>query len=175
MSCKRFTAAVLSAALTATLVGSTASAAGSGNDPQSNETTETTTDARPSWAERFERIRYRSLEWPRTNFSTFENQLTVHAAAVRFGISEGRMICIVQRESGWNEHAYNASSGASGLFQHLRSYWYGRVAAYRAWAPPKLQIKAGASPFSARANVLVSARLMAMGQWFHWASTDSPC
>lgn len=128
---------------------------------------------RPTWAGRFERIRYRSLRWPRGEFSTFENQLTVHAAAVRFGLPEGRLICIVNRETGgsWNEFAYNADSGASGLFQHLRSYWSGRVSTYRSWAPPKLRIRSGVSPFNARANVLVSARMLAAGGWGHWGSS----
>lgn len=125
---------------------------------------------RPSWDERFERARYRSLRWPRGGFSVFENQLTVHAAAVHFDISEGYVACVVMRESRWDEKAFNPSSGASGLMQHLRRYWSGRVAAYRAWAPPKLQIRAGVSPFNTRANVLVSARLIAMGQTWHWGS-----
>lgn len=165
----------ISAALAMTLATGVASAAGSGNDPQDEETTTSQTTARPSWDERFERVRYRSLRWPRDRFSTYEVQLTIHAAAVRLGVSEGRMLCIAQRESGLSPRAYNPSSGASGIFQHLRTYWAGRVAAYRAWAPPKLQIKATASPFSARANVLVSALMMRRGGWYHWASTDSPC
>lgn len=129
---------------------------------------------RPTAGERFERVRYRSLTWPRDAFSSYENRRTVHAAAVRWGASEGYMICVVDRETGgtWNEHAYNSSSGASGLFQHLRRYWDGRVREYRsavrAAGRPKLQIRAGVGPFNARANTLVSARLIAIGQTFHW-------
>lgn len=130
------------------------------------------TAERPTWGERFDRVRYRSLDWPRDAFSSYENRLSVHAAAVRFNVAEGYMICVVDRETGgtWNEFAYNSSSGASGLFQHLIKYWAGRVAAYRAAMAdrPKLQIRAGVSPFNARANILVSARLMSIGQYFHW-------
>ncbi len=129
--------------------------------------------AEPTWANRFDTVRYRSLEGSDQHFSVHENQLTVHAAAVKFHVSEGYMTCVVMRESGWNEYAFNPSSAASGLFQHLRRYWYGRVAAYHSAMRnrPRLQIRLGASPFNARANTLVSARLIALGQTYHWG----PC
>lgn len=129
--------------------------------------------AEPAWPERWQTARFRTLDWPDGSFSVRENLLTVKAAARRFGVDFSRMLCIAERESGLNEHAYNASSGASGIFQHLATYWRGRVVAYR--APPSLYVRPGASVFNARANVLVSARLMAMGQWFHWTATDGSC
>lgn len=133
--------------------------------------------AAPSWPERWQSARFRSLERPVDEFSAREVQLTVRSAARIFGIrsSTGRAFCIAERESGWNEYAFNSSSAASGIFQHLRSYWSGRVAAYRSTARSSLTIRSGASPFNARANVLVSVRMMAQGQWYHWSSTDSPC
>jgi hypothetical protein len=108
--------------------------------------------------ERHDRVRYETLERPQ--WTLRETRLTIIAAAHRFGVSSSLMLCVAQRESGLNEDAVNGYSGAAGLFQHLRSYWPGRVRAYNSAMPPLLDVKRDASPFSARANALVSARMM---------------
>lgn len=69
-------------------------------------------------------------------------------------------LCLVGYESGGDPDAYNASSGASGLFQHLRRYWTERTAA-SGWA--------GADIFDPEANVAVAAWLQRTGGWGHWS------
>jgi len=78
----------------------------------------------------------------------------------------GYAIAIASRESGLDPYQENAS-GAAGLFQHLRIYWPGRVAAYlyegafpNTW--PKV------SPFHARANAIVAARMVKRYGWSAW-------
>jgi MYXO-CTERM domain-containing protein len=74
---------------------------------------------------------------------------------------------IIQCESGGDPNAYNSSSGASGLFQHLKQYWPARATA--AGFP-------GASPFNAEANIAASAYLLyaAGGGPQHWSCKYSP-
>lgn len=74
---------------------------------------------------------------------------------------------IIQCESGGDPNAYNASSGASGLFQHLAKYWPERAA--KAGFP-------GASPFNPEANIAASAYLLYApgGGPQHWACKYSP-
>lgn len=63
-------------------------------------------------------------------------------------------------ESGGNPDAYNSSSGASGLFQHLQRYWDARSDA-AGWGD--------VSPFDPPANVAVAAWLSNRGaDWSHW-------
>ena len=74
---------------------------------------------------------------------------------------------IIKCESGGNPSAYNKSSGASGLFQHLKKYWANRAA--------KAGF-AGASPFNAEANIAASAYLLyvSYGGPKHWVCKYSP-
>lgn len=74
---------------------------------------------------------------------------------------------IIKCESGGNPNAYNASSGASGLFQHLKQYWAARASA--AGFP-------GASPFNGEANIAASAYLLYAngGGPQHWSCKFSP-
>ena len=74
---------------------------------------------------------------------------------------------IIKCESGGDPNAYNASSGASGLFQHLKQYWDARATA--AGFP-------GASPFNAEANIAASAYLLYApgGGPQHWSCKFSP-
>lgn len=74
---------------------------------------------------------------------------------------------IIKCESGGNPNAYNSSSGASGLFQHLKQYWPARATA--AGFP-------GASPFNAEANIAASAYLLYApgGGPQHWSCKFSP-
>lgn len=77
---------------------------------------------------------------------------------------------VANRESNLWPWAYNSASGASGLYQHLRRYWVSRVKANipfwwfpRAWP--------NVSPFSARANALVTAHMVKRGGWYPWRLT----
>ena len=120
----------------------------------------------PSWAERARTARYKTLTWPDSAFSERENRLTVRAVARAFGVSEARMVCIVEHESGWNERAQNPTSSAAGLFQFVAGTWSSASGAYR--APDPLRIRSNPSALNARANALVAGKLLQMGQWFHW-------
>jgi hypothetical protein len=67
---------------------------------------------------------------------------------------------VANRESDFEPRAYNSSTGASGVFQHLRRYWPGRadVFGFGGW-----------SAFNARANIMVTMRMVhRMGDWSHW-------
>jgi hypothetical protein len=123
-------------------------------------------EERLSWDQRHDRIRYETLENPQ--WTARETVLTITAAADRFNVSRSVMMCIARRESNLDEDAYNSYSGASGLFQHLRRYWPSRVRSYNHGVGGWLDVKPNASPFSARANALVSARMMRAGGFGPW-------
>lgn len=76
-----------------------------------------------------------------------------------FGDLADHAMCVLTHESGGNPNAYNSSSGASGLFQHLPKYWSAR-SAKAGWA--------GASIMDPRANVAVAEWLQRTGGWGHW-------
>jgi hypothetical protein len=77
---------------------------------------------------------------------------------------------IAERESGDWPWAVNESSGCVGLFQHVASMWPGRARFYlhRGWFS-RWAWDRGISPFSARANVLVSIRMAHSGGWGPWS------
>ena len=73
-----------------------------------------------------------------------------------------RFLSVLNCESFGDPDAYNASSGASGLMQHLQVYW-----------PPRARAAGfeGASPFAPVANIYTSAWLIYRatgGGWQHW-------
>jgi soluble lytic murein transglycosylase-like protein len=74
-------------------------------------------------------------------------------------------LAVVWCESSGNPTAYNTSSGASGLFQHLPKYWSARSS--KAGVP-------GADIMDPTANVLVAAWLVrtsldaGLDPWHHW-------
>ncbi len=68
-------------------------------------------------------------------------------------------LAVVWCESSGNPTAYNTSSGASGLFQHLPKYWASRSS--KAGVP-------GADIMDPTANVLVAAWLVRTDGWHHW-------
>ena len=73
-----------------------------------------------------------------------------------------KFLRVMKCESGGDPDAYNTSSGASGLMQHLDNYfpWRAKMAGYE-----------GASPFDPIANINTSAWLLyehVAGGWQHW-------
>lgn len=82
--------------------------------------------------------------------------------------NSGIALYVANRESSFYPWAKNPSSSASGLFQHLASYWPGRAAAYleRGWfgkgAWP-------ASVFDPRANAIAAAKMVAASGWGPWS------
>jgi hypothetical protein len=109
--------------------------------------------------------KYQGLQ-PGLDWSVKENQLTIRAAFQHFGMSDGIAQCVANRESHFDNDAVNPSSHASGLFQHLRQYWPGRVAAYNRAAPPAFDVKTDV--FNARASSLVTAWMVRHGGWAPW-------
>lgn len=84
----------------------------------------------------------------------------VRLLAPRYGVDAQGAVNVMLCESGGNPGAYNASSGASGLFQQLARYWPGRAASYGF---------AGASPFDGYANASVSLGMIRdTGGYSHW-------
>ena len=86
-------------------------------------------------------------------------------AVFAFGGTEAdvtRFMRIMKCESGGNPDAFNRSSRASGLLQHLQRFWPERAAAVG---------MPDASPFDPWANMYVSAWLALAapgGGWSHW-------
>lgn len=122
----------------------------------------------PTWASRWQTARFKTLEWPDDKFSAYENRLTVAAAARLFDVNEGRMICIVDRESGWNEHAQNPTSTAAGLWQFVVGTWASSSDHYLSHSRDTLTFRSGASRMNSRAATLVAASMLSRGQWQHW-------
>jgi hypothetical protein len=91
----------------------------------------------------------------------FVRRLVACAAAyyhVPGGVREA--LYVANRESHFHPRAYNAWSGALGVYQHLRRYWPGRAAAYgfKGW-----------SGFNARANIIVTMKMVRrLGNWSPW-------
>lgn len=75
-------------------------------------------------------------------------------------------MCVLRYESGGNPNAKNPHSTASGLFQHLASYWDDR-SAKAGWD--------GADIFDPEANVAVAAWLQDTGGWAHWEAWKKHC
>ena len=86
----------------------------------------------------------------------------IRCATQRWRVPGGatKALAIAGRESDFRPKAYNSYSGASGIYQHLRRYWPGRASAFgfRGW-----------SAFNARANIIVSIRMVhRLGSWWPW-------
>ena len=83
----------------------------------------------------------------------------IRAAAARWGADESQLLRVAYCESRYNPNAFNASSGASGLFQFLATTWAANSvrAGY-----------AGASVFDPVANANTAAYMFAAGQARQW-------
>lgn len=87
----------------------------------------------------------------------YETMIRNQCAAV--GCNPEQLIRVMYCESGGRHNAYNKSSGASGLFQHLPQYWANRAATYGV---------PGASIWDPQAQVIVSAGMFSQGLAHHW-------
>jgi hypothetical protein len=102
-------------------------------------------------------------------WTTLESRREVICAFRLFDPSQtSEALYIADRESSFYAKAVNPYSGAAGLFQHLRGYWDGRVRSLgkRAWFP---RLWPDVSPFNARANALITAKMVALGGWGAWS------
>jgi soluble lytic murein transglycosylase-like protein len=83
----------------------------------------------------------------------------IRSAATNWGADEAQLLRVAYCESRYNPNAYNASSGASGLFQFIPSTW--AISSVRAGY-------AGASVFDPVANANAAAYMFAAGQARQW-------
>ncbi len=83
----------------------------------------------------------------------------IRCSAHHYGVSATKALAIARRESGFNPKAYNSSSCAEGLFQHLCNYWPGRAYTYgfKGW-----------SAYNGRANAFVTMRMVKKHGWGAW-------
>ena len=83
----------------------------------------------------------------------------IRTAAAKWGADETQLLRVAYCESRYNPNAYNASSGASGLFQFLAT----------TWAPNSVRAGyAGASVFDPVANANTAAYMFSIGQARQW-------
>lgn len=74
-------------------------------------------------------------------------------------------VYIAHRESRFQHNAWNASSGACGIYQHLSRYWPGR---YRQYVPDRLK-PAPDNCRNGRTNIIVTVFMVRRGGWGPWA------
>ena len=93
---------------------------------------------------------------------TWQVKQLIRCAADYWKVPGGAVtaLAIADRESHFHPNAYNPS-GCAGIFQQMLRYWPGRASAYGF---------AGWSAFNARANIIVSMRMVARGGWGPWAT-----
>jgi transglycosylase-like protein with SLT domain len=68
-------------------------------------------------------------------------------------------LAIADRESQFRPHAYNPS-GCAGIYQHMLRYWPGRASVYGF---------PGWSAYNARANIIVTIRMVKRLGWGPWS------
>lgn len=78
-------------------------------------------------------------------------------------------LTIAGRESGLDAFAWNRSTDCRGLFQHLQTYWPGRVRVYlrERWFPNTWP---DVSAFNGRANTIAAARMVRANGWSAWST-----
>lgn len=83
----------------------------------------------------------------------------IRCAAAYYHISADKALYVARRESRFDPEAFNASSCAKGLFQHLCRYWPDRADNYGFdnW-----------SAYNARANVFVTMKMVKRYGWQPW-------
>ncbi len=97
------------------------------------------------------------IDW---RMNTKQVKRLVTCAANHWSVPGGpaKARAIAFRESRFDPQAYN-SSGAMGIYQHMRTYWPNRAYSYgfKGW-----------SAFNARANIIVTMRMVHRGGWGPW-------
>ena len=96
------------------------------------------------------------IDWRR---STWHVKKLIRCAAHHYGLSERRSLYVAERESRFLPRAYNATSCAKGIFQHLCRYWASRAEAFG--FPDR-------SAYNARANIFVTMRMVKRYGWGAW-------
>jgi hypothetical protein len=96
------------------------------------------------------------VEWRKGPF--FVKKL-IRCAAHHYGVSADKALYVARRESRFRPTAFNGYSCAKGIYQHLCRYWPTRASTYgfNDW-----------SAFNARANIMVTMRMVRRGGWGPW-------
>jgi hypothetical protein len=103
----------------------------------------------------------------------------IRCVARRWSVEGGaaKAVCVAGRESGWWPWAHNGSS--KGLFQHVVTYWADRVDRWlRAewfWQLRDDDPATYPSVLNARAQSIVTARMVHAGGWGPWRATERYC
>lgn len=90
-------------------------------------------------------------------------------AEVGIGSQAAYAVTIASRESGLAPWAYNASSCATGLFQHICTYWDGRAANLPAREFPR---HPNSSAWNGRANTWAAAIMVRASGWGAWTTAS---
>ena len=100
-----------------------------------------------------------NVDWRK---GTFQVKRLIRCAAHHWHVPGGAdmALYVADRESHYYPNAYNPS-GCAGIYQHMLRYWPSRAAAYgfRGW-----------SAFNARANIIVTMRMVSHDGWGPWGS-----
>lgn len=83
----------------------------------------------------------------------------ITCSARRWGVNPQTALWVADRESDFRPNAFNSSSCAKGVFQHLCRYWDGRAYAYGF---------KDRSAFNARANIIVTMKMVRRYGWSPW-------
>ena len=93
---------------------------------------------------------------------TFQVRRLIRCAAERWKVPGGARLAlyIADRESHFYPNAYN-SSGCAGIYQHMLRYWPDRAKSFgfRGW-----------SAYNARANIMVTMRMVHEDGWGPWSA-----
>ena len=93
--------------------------------------------------------------------STWHVKQLIKCAASHHGISREKALYVAWRESRYRPSAYNPHGPAAGIYQHLLKYWSDRA--------EDLGFE-NSSPYNARANIIVTMRMVRRYGWTPWAT-----
>jgi hypothetical protein len=109
-------------------------------------------------ADRHEAAKICNYDWHK---GTWQVKQLIRCAADHWHVpgGENTALAVADRESHFHPNAYNPS-GCAGIYQHMLRYWPGRAAAYgfQGW-----------SAFNARANIIVTMRMVKQFGWAPWS------
>jgi len=99
-----------------------------------------------------------NIDWRK---GTWQVKQLIRCAAVHWHVPGGvdTALAIADRESQFRPRAYNPS-GCAGIYQHMLRYWPERAADYGF---------PGWSAFNARANIIVTIKMVKRGGWGPWS------
>jgi hypothetical protein len=98
------------------------------------------------------------IDWRK---GTWQVRQLIRCAAAYWQVPGGAdtALAIADRESQFRPDAYN-TSGCAGIYQHMLEYWPGRASDYGF---------PGWSAFNARANIIVTIKMVKQGGWGPWS------